>query len=247
MMLIGLSAIATYMALIVPSKQRAQQGPPPELIEAATRQAMTGNNETPEVDATAVYSGDTFAETDFELLPTVTGTRQVRGGVVAPPQPTVNPFGDWPLPDYVEQSYWLSVPGINLETPVISLSPRQFDSGVTRLPVPNSFSVAWDATSSQPGLPGNTVITGHNNFYGGVFGDLQYIGIGAEVAVWTDVGVMSYTVRSATLIEEDSLTLAERRENARQWLADTPHDQLTLITCGPGKEDSHRFIVIATR
>lgn len=247
MMLIGVTAIGTYMLLIVPSRQRASQGPPPEFLEAATRQAEIGEVATPEYDATAVYSGDNFADTDYEILPTVTGTRQVRGANAPAILPTVNPFGDWPLPDYVDRSYWLSIPGLNLETPVIGLTPRRFDSGVTRLPVPNSFSVAWDATSSQPGIPGNTIITGHNNFYGGVFGDLQYIAIGSEVAVWTEVGVMSYTVQSATLIEEDSLSLSERAENARQWLADTPNDTLTLITCGPGKEDSHRFIVVATR
>jgi len=241
LMLIGITALVTYMALIQPGKQRAAEGPPQEFIEAATRQAVSGDGSAP------VGYEDPSADVTFEIPPTIEGTRQIRGGSIAPPQPTVNPFGDWPLPDYVEQTYWISVPAIGLEAPVIALAPRRFDNGVTRIPVPNSFSVAWDTSSAEPGFQGNTVLTGHNNLYGAVFGDLSNIPVGAQVSVWSDYGVFTYTVSSAQLVEEEALSFAERKRNAEIWLGDTFEDRLTLITCGPGKDDTHRFIVVATR
>ncbi|MGF1503634.1 MAG: sortase domain-bontaining protein [Anaerolineae bacterium] len=271
--IIGGTALTTYLALIVPGRLAAQQGPPEAFLLAATEQARSVPPGTPSADDATTAPGGvrptpTFAPTpspipNSTLNPTyvarTTGVApgsgeqpaaQEEGGGITFPLPDDNEFGDWPLPDYVEVRYWLSITSIGLEAPIITLTPREREINgrtVLRLPVPNSYSVGWDGTSAEPGLAGNTALTGHNNFYGGVFQDLQNIAYGTQIAVWSERGVFNYTVSTIEYIEETGQSLEVRLNNAH-WLNETADDRVAIITCWPNDSSiSHRLIVVATR
>lgn len=253
-LLSSITFLVTYLALIVPTKLAARSGPPVEFLLAATEgAAITSTMSTPLSDETAV----TASPTDEPSMTSTSATlaEENASGSVENPfsgsiiqfDPTANPRGNWPLPDYVDVAYWMSIPAINLEAPIIALAPREQDyGGVTlmRLPVPNSYSIAWDVTSAAPYSGGNIVMTGHNNLYGGVFQNLQYLQAGQEIAIWSEYGVLSYYVTEVIYLPEDDQEVEVRVQNAG-YLDQVGSEMLTLITCWPNEQSTHRLIVIA--
>lgn len=236
-MLMAITAIGTYAALILPGRLSAEQGPPPELLAAATGVALQESSAGAEASP-AFSSGvlDINAMASPSPAPTIETTA------------TGNPFGEWQLSSDVEVEFWISIPNIELEAPIVSFGSRErLVDGVqvNRLLVPNSFAVAWDASSAQPGLPGNAVLSGHNNLYGGVFSRLGEIQPGWEVAIWSPLGVFSYYVEEILLIEETGQPLDVRLANAANFMGPSGDTRLTLITCGPGRANTHRLIIIA--
>lgn len=240
---ISVTALITYAALVLPSKIVAAGGPPDEFIAAATQQSRQATQaptplNTDEDEASMPEAAEDSAAGESEesaIVPTLT--------------PTENPRGDWPLPENVQVDYWISIPNIGLEAPIIALSPREREIDgvvVERLPVPHSYSVAWDASSAEPGFVGNTIMTGHNNLYGGVLQNLQNVQLGWEIAIWSEFGVFSYYVSTIEYVEEDDVAVEQRMKNSH-WLAPTGDNRLTLITCWPNVQSTHRLIVVATR
>jgi LPXTG-site transpeptidase (sortase) family protein len=252
LILVAATALITYSILIVPGKLSAASGPPEEFLAAATRQAAQEASQ-PTATATATPTtaniDSTPDEPDATPIPPTAGADDGAPVQSAGPIPTHIPAGEWPLPDHVEVSYWLSIPRLDLEAPVVAYAPRAMEEddglSVMRLPVPNSYSVAWDTTSAQPGFGGNTVLTGHNNLYGAVFGNLESLTYGDEVAIWSEFGVFSYYVSEIEFLEEKDQPLDVRHQNAT-WLENTADQRLTLITCWP-RNGTHRLIVVATR
>jgi LPXTG-site transpeptidase (sortase) family protein len=246
--LIALTALITYAALILPGKLAAAGGPPDRFRVAATQQAQQLGAASPtspvtNEDTSQLAPDGTSGATSLAASQTPQPSPSPAG-----PTPTTNPFGDWPLRG--DSDYWLSIPNISLEAPIVAFSPRDVEvDGVTtlRLPVPNSFSVSWDARTAPPGGPGNTVLSGHSNAYGGVFGDLDQLVVGAEIALWSDLGVFSYYVTSIQYVEEKGQPLEVRYQNAANWLGASADTRVTLITCWPQSDSSMRLIIIATR
>lgn len=239
--LISLTALLTYSAIILPGRLRAAQGPPEEFLLAATRQQEA-------LSATGAASPSPKPTTGT-AEPTPIAEVILDGGSLRTPFPTPNRYGDWPLPDNMPMQYWLSIPQINLEAPIVALGTRQREVdgvAVQRLLVPNAFAVGWDVRSVEPGLGGNTILVGHNNLYGGVFSKVHTLGYGAEISVWSDRGVFSYFISEIQYIPEDGEPLSTRLANAR-WLQATSDNRLTLITCWPLEQSTHRLIVVATR
>ncbi|GAB4470885.1 MAG: hypothetical protein Kow00124_07450 [Anaerolineae bacterium] len=243
LVLIAVTALATYGALILPGRIAAAGGPPAEFRAAATQQAAHAERLTltPRPD-------DSTPTAQPESAAPAPPTRLPGPVAIAPsPTPTTNPRGDWPLPDDVEIAYWISIPNIGLEAPVIALAPREREVDgqiVRRLPVPNSYSVAWDSTSAEPGLPGNAILTGHNNLYGGVFQNLQNLQYGWEIAIWSQYGVFSFYVTDIVYLEEDDQPLEVRLDNA-QWLSPSADTRLTIVTCWPNDHSTHRLVIVA--
>jgi sortase A len=255
LVLVSATALITYAVLIVPGRLAAAGGPPESFRAAATLQsqltrtlepspvAITGTSPSPTVTASLLTTTSTEATT----IPSLTSESSASdsGNAI----PTSNPHGDWPLPSWVEPRYWISIPALNVEAPVIALAPRLVEEQgamVWRLPVPNSYSVAWDETSAEPGFTGNVIMTGHNNLYGAVFGDLDKLSYGDEIAIWSEYGVFSYYVSAIEYLEYKDQPL-EVRTSYTQWLSQTFDQRLTLISCWPRQTATHRIIIVATR
>jgi len=154
---------------------------------------------------------------------------------------------DYTLGADIPRAYILRIPKINLEAPVVRVAEREIQverNVVTQVYVPHSFAAGWNENSAPVGSSGNTVFVGHNNIYGEVFKDLWNLQSGDEIIVQTGSGDRSYIVSMVITLDESSLPIHERIENA-SWIRRTPHEQLTLVTCFPYSSNTHRLIVVA--
>lgn len=106
------------------------------------------------------------------------------------------------------------------------------------------FAAGWHMTSARPGEPGNIVISGHHNIKGEVFRYLADVQEGTPIDVYVGDTVYRYYVEQKLIVKEKSEPLAVRQENAR-WIDRTDDTRLTLITCWPYTNNTHRVIVVA--
>ncbi len=243
LVLIAGTVLITYTVLVAPGKISAQEGPPERFLEAATYQAQQGETLADDSAITPSPSPIPAVQEDPPTPPIPKPTTAYQ------PDPTELPEPLWPVPSWAEERYWLTIPVLDLNAAVVALGLREREVDgvlVQRLLVPNFYAAAWDITSAEPGFPGNTILTGHSNFYGGVFSDLHQLTYGNEIAVWSEYGVLNYYVSIIEYLEESDQPLEVRYKNA-EWLNDTPDDRLTLITCWPQSDSAFRLIIVATR
>ncbi len=171
------------------------------------------------------------------------------GGLLNPYEPFAPDefIYDYTLAADVPRVYYLSIPRLDLDAPVVAVQPQaQSVDGTTvsQLYVPNAFAVGWDSSSAPVGGRGNTVLVGHNNEYGEVFKGLWDLQVGDEVIVHTATGDRRYRVSETTMFQESGRSLAERQRNAA-WVAPTADERLTMVTCWPYASNTHRAVVVA--
>ncbi len=141
----------------------------------------------------------------------------------------------------------LIIPSIGVDAPVVPTTYAQITySGRTYLQwqVPYGSVVGWQDTSSMIGVPGNTVFNGHNNSYGEVFKNLGGISIGDQIQIQSGSKVFHYQVREKMILPERFEDLSVRLQNAR-WIMTTDDERITLVTCWPADDSTHRLIVVA--
>lgn len=106
------------------------------------------------------------------------------------------------------------------------------------------YAVGWHETSARVGEPGNTVLAGHHNINGEVFRDLVNVEVGDTVEIYTADGVFTYTIELKTIVKEKGEPLEVRQKNA-EWIAPTTDERVTMVTCWPYTNNTHRVIVVA--
>jgi LPXTG-site transpeptidase (sortase) family protein len=150
-----------------------------------------------------------------------------------------------------ERPWRITIPAIGVDAPVerVELVTRFLgDVQVTQWAAPNGYAAGWHNGSAMPGAPGdgggNTVLNGHHNIYGAVFGRLVELEMGAEIVVYSGDGVYRYEVTERVILAERDEPVAVRVQNAG-WIAPTVEERLTLVTCWPEATNSHRLIVTA--
>jgi LPXTG-site transpeptidase (sortase) family protein len=229
--MIGVASVGLVLLVVMarPTESIPADGPPPHLIAAATM-AMTPSPpvlfpQAPQQPPPG-WATPTLNDIPEEWI-----------------TPTAGTAADYTISDSEEVLYWLSIPAIALEAPVVARTPTQ-NGMATSLPVPRAFAAAWDATSAEPGFPGNTVLTGHHNVYGRVFGRLTDLNYGDEIALWSPLGVFSYYVTDIVILEERGQPFSVRLEHT-SWIQPTEDVRVTLVTCWPMATNSHRLIVVA--
>ncbi len=156
-----------------------------------------------------------------------------------PPQPAASPERDPPLR--------LRIPSLQLDAPVVPARLTTVREGgqefITWEP-PNRFAAGWLTTSADPGQPGNVVLIGHHNIYGKVFADLHRLRPGQRIWIETRRGVYVYAVEAVHILPEKGQPLEVRRRNL-QWVLPTLDERLTLVTCWPPNNNTHRLVVVA--
>ncbi len=105
-------------------------------------------------------------------------------------------------------------------------------------------AVGWHKTSAKIGEPGNTVLTGHHNVKGEVFRDLVNVEVGDKVTLYVGDLKFEYRVELKTIVKEKGEPIEARQRNA-QWIASTNDERITLVTCWPYTNNTHRVIVVA--
>jgi sortase A len=140
------------------------------------------------------------------------------------------------------------IPSIGVDAPVVPVRPVAQDDGSGRLAyrwqVPNSDAAGWHYNSAPLGFAGNTVMNGHHNVFGEVFRDLINVSEGAEIFVFDSSGRHRYRVTEKQLLLEGGQPLRVRMKNAG-WMQPTSDERITLITCWPYTDNTHRVIVVA--
>jgi sortase A len=175
--------------------------------------------------------------------PTAASTAPTPAPPAPPPQVALGPHTlDKPrLPER------LTIPAIQLDVPVVELGWRTQKTGsgdiFSEWDVAE-YAAGWHKNSARLDEPGNLVMSGHNNILGAVFRELDQLRRGDEIEVWGDGERLDYVVHDVLIVPEKYATLEQRKENAR-WIGAFDDHRLTLVSCWPRDDNTHRIIVVA--
>ena len=142
----------------------------------------------------------------------------------------------------------LSIPALSVDAPVIPVGleerPGEGSRSYRQWTVPDAYAVGWHDSSAPPGQTGNTVLNGHNNVHGAVFGNLVDLTLGDQIILHEADQQFIYQVVHREFLPERGESLRTRLLNAR-WIAPSDDSRLTIVTCWPNSSNSHRLVVIA--
>ena len=145
----------------------------------------------------------------------------------------------------------LLIPAIDVDIPVVELgwNTSQSASG-------DIFS-EWDVAEYAAGWHknsalvdsteingGNVVMSGHNNILGSVFRELDQLSRGDAITIWSDNRIFDYAVEQVLIVPEKYANEEQRRANA-SWIGPFEDERLTLVSCWPRDDNTHRIIVVA--
>ena len=140
------------------------------------------------------------------------------------------------------------IPSIKVDTPVVELgwSTKKTDAGAifSEWDVA-AYAAGWHKNSALPAEDGNVVMSGHNNILGSVFRELDRLKRGDTITVYSGKRAIAYTVDEVLIVPERHASLDQRKANAG-YIEPTKDNRLTLVSCWPRNDNSHRIIVIAT-
>ncbi|MBA4376033.1 MAG: hypothetical protein C0401_07665 [Anaerolinea sp.] len=145
------------------------------------------------------------------------------------------------IPDRIE------IPAIKLVAPVVvsdfnytKVEGETFGQWVA----PSEYSAAWQPNSAPLGQKGNTVINGHHNEFGEVFGKLVDLKEGDLISVYSQGEKFTFIIANRMILPERWQKAEVRLENAK-WLGKSKDVRLTLVTCWPADSNTHRLILVA--
>jgi sortase A len=107
-----------------------------------------------------------------------------------------------------------------------------------------SYAAGWHKNSARPGQVGNVVLSGHNNIEGEVFRNLEKFQIGDTITLYGGGKTFDYTVTDKFVVLDKGAPYDERVKNAR-WIGPFPDERLTLVSCWPPTNNTHRMFIIA--
>ena len=156
---------------------------------------------------------------------------------IQPKKPTLEGF----IPDRIE------IPSIHLDAPIVisqEKSVKLQDQWFEQWLAPDEFAVGWQANSAPLGLAGNSILSGHHNMDGKVFGHLIEAKVGDSIFVYSGKTAFEYRVAEIMVLKERNVSLEIRKQNAA-WISATSDERITLVTCWPKRSNTHRLIVVA--
>lgn len=139
------------------------------------------------------------------------------------------------------------IPAIQLDAPVVSGTIRTIaylGQDYSQWKVPNFFAAGWAPTSASLGVIGNTVLFGHHNEYGEVFGHLVDLQVDDLIVVYSGEKKFTYVVALKMILPERNQPVSIRFQNA-SWILPSADERLTLLTCWPYVSNTHRLIIVA--
>jgi LPXTG-site transpeptidase (sortase) family protein len=135
---------------------------------------------------------------------------------------------------------------INLDAPVVETGWQDVvrDGVPTKVWVVADYAAGWHQNSALPGQGGNVVLSGHHNIKGEVFRYIVDLEIGDMVSLYVGDQSYDYVVNDKFIVKDKDEPEAVRRANAK-WIGPFNEERLTLVTCWPYNNNTHRVIVIA--
>jgi len=136
-------------------------------------------------------------------------------------------MADIPIPTPgPEQATQIQIAAINVDAPIVQGdSWEQLKKGVGQY-----------IGSTDPGQPGNMVLSAHNDVYGEIFRHLDELQPGDQIIIYTLQHSFIYAVSETQIVKPTDVEV----------MASTPDPTLTLISCYPYMVDNKRIIVRAT-
>ncbi len=137
----------------------------------------------------------------------------------------------------------LVIAAIQLDAPV-EVVGWHLEHGTSVWDVPARRAAGWLKTSAPAGQKGNTVLDGHHNIQGEVFRRLVDLKPGDVVELSARGNVYRYSVTEKHILPDRDQPMEVRIANA-QWIQTTNDERLTLVTCWPYTNNTHRLIIVA--
>ena len=135
------------------------------------------------------------------------------------------------------------IQAIQLDAPVETVG-WHVERGTSVWDVPDRRAAGWLKTSALAGQPGNTVLDGHHNIKGEVFRYLVNLKPNDTIDLYAGGKVYHYAVTEKHILPDRDQPLQVRIANA-QWIQPTADERLTLVTCWPYTNNTHRLIIVA--
>ena len=106
------------------------------------------------------------------------------------------------------------------------------------------YAAGWHLNSARPGQIGNIVLSGHHNISGEVFRQLVDLEAGDQITLYAEDTFFTYQVSEKLILKDRGEPTEVRQANAR-WIGTFEDERLTLITCWPYNNNTHRLVVVA--
>ncbi len=176
-----------------------------------------------------------------------------------PPAPTATPAVPAARP------VRLMIPDLKVDTKVVSMGWEvvQTPDGPRSEWVIPKYEAGHHINSALLGEPGNLVISGHNNIYGQVFKPISFawdndrrikvddftdrsdVLNGRIIQLFDEAGrAYTYVIEEFYRLRDTGVPLQQRIANGR-FMQPTQDTRLTLITCWPPTNNTHRLVVVA--
>ena len=183
------------------------------------------------------------------VIPGMSAASQPTRILSVPPGPTAIPEPSVPLSGLIPgiaPPTRLVISKIGVDAPVEEVSWHVNMENGKKVKVWDvaDYAASWHQGSAVPGSPGNTVISGHNNIKGEVFRYLVELEQGDAVDLYVGNQRYPYVVTEKYLFPEKGLSYEERNSNAR-WISRTVDERVTLVSCWPYTNNTHRLVVVA--
>ena len=174
------------------------------------------------------------------LLPELPAQAQlVNSNVAVAAAPEVTGIISPELPSLIE------IPAIKVKAQVVAVGPgKKVGNSSVEWSSPDKGRVGWHNYSGRLGETKNIVMNGHNNIQGSVFRKLYTLQAGDWVTVSSASYIKVYQVQEVMKLLERGVSYEQRVQNA-QYIQPMNDDRLTLISCWPETNNTHRIIVIA--
>jgi len=169
--------------------------------------------------------------------------------------PTLSPEQPTPTPDLSPQSIaraahgqrlidWIEIEAINVHAPVTAVGwlADPADPQAVAWGSPDA-QVGWGMGSALPGDgEGNILLFGHNNIHSSVFKNLSQLTPGDAITLTTGEDEFNFSVIEVVILEA-----GENTDPALyvEYLRDSRTPRLTVISCYPPDNNTHRVIVTA--
>ncbi len=141
----------------------------------------------------------------------------------------------------------LVLPAIEIDIPVVELgwsSTQNQEGQVFSEWDVAEYAAGWHKNSARLGEGGNVVMSGHNNILGSVFRELDQLKRGDQITVWADSQSFTYQIDQVMIVPEKYASSAQQKDNTK-WIGPFDDNRLTLVSCWPRDDNTHRIIVVA--
>ena len=105
------------------------------------------------------------------------------------------------------------------------------------------YAAGFHRGSAYPGHIGNTVISGHHNIKGEVFRYVVDLEPADEIILYVGEVAYRYAVEEKLILSDKYVSAEQKSENGK-WIRYLPDERLTLVTCWPYTNNTHRVIVV---